>query len=66
VPAPDSVELSERACEESASPAGKRAGPGARKSLCYFPREVFFFGFGFVVAPVSVAAVCRFCFFVAI
>jgi hypothetical protein len=35
----------------------------AGRSLCYFPREVFFFGLGFVV---SVAAVCRFCFFVAI
>jgi hypothetical protein len=40
------------------------ASPGW--ALCYFPREVFFFGLGFVVAPVSVAAVCRFCFFVAI
>jgi hypothetical protein len=38
------------------------------ESPCYFPREVFFFGLGFVVVPVpfAMAAVCRFCFFVAI
>ena len=30
----------------------------------YFPREVFFFGLGYAVAPVAVAG-CRFCFLVA-
>jgi hypothetical protein len=32
----------------------------------YFPREVFFFGFGFGFVPLLVPAVCRFCFLVAI
>ena len=57
---------SERASVESASPGWYAGWPSARRSLCYFPREVFFFGLGFVVAPVPVAAACRFCFFVAI
>jgi hypothetical protein len=29
----------------------------------YFPRDVFFFGFGFGLLFVPVAAACRFCFF---
>jgi hypothetical protein len=52
-----------RHCARAVQRTSDRARAG--RSLCYFPREVFFFGLGFVVAPVS-AAVCRFCFFVAI
>jgi hypothetical protein len=35
----------------------------AQAGRSYFPRDVFFFGFGFGLLFVPVAAACRFCFF---
>jgi hypothetical protein len=36
-----------------------------RKSIGYFPREVFFFGFAFAGVALPAAAAFAFCFFVA-